>query len=170
MLIAFLLLLTEAPAGERTESQTYEPVVIQIIDFENDITAFGNGDLHHAGLNLPPGSTGFIDPNLLQRGREVLDLDKINASYRLFQQGQKPPPIEISPTGVIYDGNSRAFAAGRMGQPIEYVVGREATGYGAVMDATEFFSRTGAGKPGFWAGFVGLLEEIGEGFGRFFKP
>jgi RHS repeat-associated protein len=90
-----------------------------------------------ASLQFRPGSTGTISPHLLQAGREAINIDKVNYWYRLMSQGCEVPPIEISPRGVIYQGNSRAYAASILGRAIDYQVRvstSELTPYGPAIE------------------------------------
>jgi hypothetical protein len=92
-----------------------------------------------------PGSTGTIAPHLLQAGRQKLDGNRILISWRLREEGRQPPPIEITPDGVIYDGNNRAWVAAARGEVIPYrVIDYSLTGQGPVQERPLFWP---SGRP-----------------------
>ena len=79
-------------------------------------------DVDPLGLQPPytPGTTIWIDPKTLLTSRQLLDTGKVNNSYLMStRQGTAPPPIEISPNGVIIQGNSRARVAAHFGDLIQ---------------------------------------------------
>jgi hypothetical protein len=64
-----------------------------------------------------------IDPNSLQAGRPVLDAGRLAEQERLIQQGiPRATPIQVTPAGVIYDGNHGARAAAQAGVPVRVEV------------------------------------------------
>jgi hypothetical protein len=82
-----------------------------------------------------PGDTGTIDPRLLQAGRQELNGNRILNAWRLREEGRQPPPIEITPDGVIYDGNSRAWVAAARGESVPYrVIDYSAHGQGPLQE------------------------------------
>jgi hypothetical protein len=92
-----------------------------------------------------PGGTGRIDPSLLQAGRQKLDGNRVLNSWRLREEGRQPPPIEITPDGVIYDGNNRAWVAAARGEEVPYrVIDYFLPGQGPVQERPLFWP---SGRP-----------------------
>jgi hypothetical protein len=97
------------------------------------------------GLQPPykPGSFVTVDPKTLQAGRQYLNAEKVNESYKLYRQGQRPPlPVQITQDGVIFNGNSRARAAAQVGTTLDcVVVGERLPGQGLIVERP-FFNGT----------------------------
>jgi hypothetical protein len=92
-----------------------------------------------------PGSTGMTDPRLLQAGRQELNGNRILNSWYLREEGRQPPPIEITPEGVIYDGNSRAWVAATRGEDVPYrVIDTSVPGQGLILARPLFWP---SGRP-----------------------
>ena len=70
--------------------------------------------------NARPGQIlGNIDPNTLQAGRVDLEAGRLAQQQQLIQQGiTRNTPIEVTPGGVIWDGNHAARAAAQAGVPV----------------------------------------------------
>jgi len=70
--------------------------------------------------NAQPGQTlTNIDPNTLQAGRGDLVAGRLATQQRLIQQGTpRTTPIQVTPDGVIWDGNHGARAAAEAGVPV----------------------------------------------------
>jgi hypothetical protein len=77
-----------------------------------------------------------IDPNTLQAGRGDLVGARLTYQQQLIRQGTpRPTPIQVTPDGVIWDGNHGARAAAQAGVPVTVqVVPGTGTARGPVTD------------------------------------
>ena len=86
------------------------------------------GAVQNPGRPFPPDakpgqSLQNIDPNTLQAGRADLVGGKLATQRQLIQQGvPRTTPIQVTPSGIIWDGNHGAAAAAKAGAPVNVQV------------------------------------------------
>jgi RHS repeat-associated protein len=163
----YLFLQSEQPADIPDSGYVHTSLPCQIDSAIGKATTFGQGSLQPNLATFTPGSSGLIDPLLLQAGRAQLNGEKVASAWTLRQAGGEPPPIQITPEGVIYDGNSRARVAAMLGEEIPYtVVGQSTPGAGPILERPLFWQSgepaalPWARQPSLWGRLGGLLRRL----------